>query len=142
MTDRPASPAPASTPDRSGAPDRAPEQIPAASVPWHRGVLPGLGIGVPVLALTMIALVLSSVLGGFEHLPVMVAGGLGAQLWLLSLGVPVDVLIAPAQGLGAEGGVVSLVPLGLSALTAWLSYAVGVRMADNTGPQSPSGGAL
>lgn len=138
MTDRPASPAAASTPDRSGAPDRAPEQIPAVSVPWHRGVLPGLGIGVPVLAVTLIVLVLSSVLGGFEHLPVMVAGGLGAQLWLLSLGVPVDVLIAPAEGLEAEAGVVSLVPLGLSVLTAWLSYAVGVRMARG----APSGARL
>ena len=138
MTDRPASPASPSAPESSVAPGGAPEEIPAVSVPWHRGVLSGLGIAVPVLALTMIALVLSTVLGGFEHLPATVAGGLGAQLWLLSLGVPVDVLIAPAEGLGAEGGVVSLVPLGLSALTAWLSFAVGVRMARG----APSGARL
>lgn len=142
MTERPASPAPASSPADSGAPDRAPERIPAASVPWRRGVLPGLGIGIPVLAAAMIALVLSTVLGGFEHLPTMVAGGLGAQLWLLSLGVPVDVMIMPFQGAGAEDGVVSLVPLGLTVLTAWLSYAVGARMARAEPAGARLGGAV
>ena len=142
MTDRPASPTSASSVPDSGPRRPAPEEAPAATVPWHRGLLPGLGIGLPVLALSVIALVLSTVLGGFEHLPAAVAAGLGAQLWLLSLGVPVDVLIPPADGLGPEGGVVSLVPLGLTVLTAWLSYRCGVRMARRAPSGARLGGAV
>lgn len=82
-----------------------------------------------VLLLVQTALVLSTVAGGFDELSVPAAARLGAQLWLLSLGVPVEVQIAPAIGLGASPGVVSLIPLGLTAVTAALAFRAGRRMA-------------
>lgn len=108
---------------------RPAERSPALSVPWHRGLLPGVGIAVALLAAIQAALVLSTVAGGFEDLPVSTAAGLGGQLWLLSLGVPVDVQLAPAAGLASSPGAVSLMPLGLTALTAAVSFAAGRRMA-------------
>jgi hypothetical protein len=63
--------------------------------------------------------------------------GRSAQLWLLSLGVPVDVLIAPAEGLGAEGGVVSLVPK----LPRTVESTSAIMVSASTGTAMPSPGS-
>lgn len=115
-----------------------PERAPGLNVPWHRGLLPGIGIAIVLLVTIQTALVLSTVAGGFQDLPVSTAAALGGQLWLLSLGVPVNVQLAPPPGLSSTPGLVSLVPLGLTAITAALSFAAGRRMAR----RAPAGARL
>nr|WP_245192975.1 DUF6350 family protein [Kocuria sp. JC486] len=72
---------------------------------------------------------LSVVAGGFADLGWIPGLGLGGQLWLLSLGVPLDVSVAPLEGAGPVAQTVTLAPLGLSLLTASMAFLAGARMA-------------
>lgn len=98
-------------------------------VPWSRGVIPGIGIAVGALAVVEIAVLLGVMAGGSADLSWSTGLGLGAQLWLLSLGIPLEVSVAPLAGVQAQTGVVSLAPLGLSVLTAGLAFLAGTRLA-------------
>lgn len=100
-----------------------------SGVPWSRGLIPGVTIAVVALAVVEIAVLLGVVAGGSADLSWATGLGLGAQLWLLSLGVPLEVSVTPLAGADAQTGVVNLAPLGLSALTAVLAFVAGSRLA-------------
>ncbi|MDO5617580.1 cell division protein PerM [Kocuria sp.] len=100
-----------------------------AGVPWTRGLIPGVSIAVVTLAVVQVSVLLAVIAGGSADLSWGSGLGLGAQLWLLSLGIPLEVSVAPLAGVAAQTGVVSLAPLGLSLLTAGLAFAAGSGLA-------------
>lgn len=108
------------------------------SVPWVRGVLPGFGIALTTLVVVEAVVLLGVLAGGSADLSWGPGLALGTQLWLLSLGVPLEVSVAPVSGAQPQSGVVSLAPLGLSLLTAALAFTVGSRLAR----RAPQGAGL
>lgn len=122
---------PRSPHDRGGA-DRKPH------VAWGKGVVPGVLIALGSLTVVELVVLLSVIAGGFADLGWVPGLGLGGQLWLLSLGVPLDVSVAPLEGAGPVAQTVTLAPLGLSLLTASMAFLAGARMAR----RAPSGAGL
>ncbi|KAA9394682.1 hypothetical protein FCK90_05805 [Kocuria coralli] len=105
---------------------------------WTKGLVPGVTIALVALAAVEIVVLLSVMAGGFAELSSATGLVLGMQLWLLSLGVPLGVSVAPVTGAAAVQGTVSLIPLGLSLLTAALGFVMGRNLAR----RAPSGAGL
>lgn len=101
-------------------------------------MIPGVSIAIVTLALVEAVVLLAVVAGGFAELSTPAGLGLGAQLWLLSLGVPLNVAVSPLDGMPPATGVVSLVPLGLSLATAAMAFLAGSRLAR----RAPAGAGL
>lgn len=116
-------------PTASGGGSSSSRSASGPSVPWSKGLIPGIAIALGALVVVEIAVLLGVVAGGSADLSWATGLGLGAQLWLLSLGIPLEVSVAPLAGAEAQTGVVSLAPLGLSALTAVLAFVAGTRLA-------------
>lgn len=110
----------------------------APAVSWVRGVLPGLSIAVITLTIVEAAVLTGVIAGGTADLSIGAGLGLGAQLWLLSLGVPLEVSVSPVEGAAPQHGMISLAPLGLSLLTAIFAFWAGSRLAR----RAPQGAGL
>lgn len=107
-------------------------------VAWTKGIAPGVSTAVAVLAVVEIVVFLAVMAGGFADLSLGSGLALGAQLWLLSLGVPLDVAVSPLQGAEAVSGTVSMLPMGLGLLTAGVAFGMGHRLAR----RAPEGAGL